>query len=398
MINSGGAVCRHVLAYKTQIPLTFQLLVIVYLCFHTYSAFSFISSLNDVTKRVKSVSNCKKLTVSGLGYLKNVRFTITALLLLGVTVVCTWMAYILLLSGDIHLNSGPITTPNSSTSTANTSAFSFSNLNHHLSFVHYNVQSLVQKLDILETELFEFDILGFTESWLNPSHSSKDIRIASFNEPERKDRVGDSHGGVIIYIKDCIHYRRRNDLEPRGIECIWVQLTLNNKHVLFGLFYRPPNSDALYYSSIEDSIHLAVDTGISDIIITGDFNFNMFNNQTSRKIQALCDQFALYQSINEATHFTENSSSLIDLILVSNKDHLILSGVSDPFLHQEHRYHCPIYGVCNFRKPNFHSYKRKVWSYERGNYNLLREKVTSTDWDSCKNNGINIYAQNFKTP
>ena len=60
--------------------------------------------------------------------------------------------------------------------------------------------------------------------------------------------MGDSHGGVIIYVKDSIHYRRRNDLELQGIESIWVQLTLKHKHVLFGLFYRPPNSDSIYYS------------------------------------------------------------------------------------------------------------------------------------------------------
>ena len=55
---------------------------------------------------------------------------------------------------------------------------------------------------------------------------------------------------------------RRRDLEPNGVECIWVELTLRQKHVLFGVFYRPPSADALYFSSIEDSIHLAVDTNI----------------------------------------------------------------------------------------------------------------------------------------
>ena len=54
--------------------------------------------------------------------------------------------------------------------------------------------------------------------------------------------------------------------------------------VLFGLFYRPPNSDSTYFASIEDSFHLALDTGIKAIIITGDFNFNLLNNQQSRKI------------------------------------------------------------------------------------------------------------------
>ena len=141
---------------------------------------------------------------------------------------------------------------------------------------------MVPKLDIL-VELLEFDVLAFTETWLNSSYTSDDIRLESFREPERKDRVGDSHGGVIIYVKDSIYYRRRNDMELQRIECIWIQLTLKHKHVLFGLFYRPPNSVYMYYSGIEDSIHLAFDSGITDIIITGDFNFNMLNNRLLEK-------------------------------------------------------------------------------------------------------------------
>ena len=103
-----------------------------------------------------------------------------------------------------------------------------------------------------------------------------------------------------------------------------------------------PSSNAAYLSSIEDCIHLALDTGIQDIIVTGDFNFNMVNAQLSVKIKDLCEQFSLEQVINEPTHYTEYSSSLLDIILTNNKDHIILSGVGDPFLTQEVRYHCPV--------------------------------------------------------
>ena len=61
-------------------------------------------------------------------------------------------------------------------------------------------------------------------------------------------------------------------------------------------------------------IALAVDTGISDIIITGDFNLNMLSQQTSRKIDTVCQTYSLSQIISEPTHFTEHSSSLIDLL------------------------------------------------------------------------------------
>ena len=251
------------------------------------------------------------------------------------------------------------------------------------------------KLDLLSTELFDFDILSFSETWLNPSVSLNDLHIQSFNKPERKDRVGNSHGGVLVYVKDNIHYRRRHDLEILGLENIWIELIFKHKRVLFGLFYRPPNSDQLYYNSLEDSIHLAIDTGIDDVIITGDLNFNMSNPQSARKIQSLSEQFSLHQCISEPTHFTEHSSSLIDILLLTKPNHLILSGVGDPFLQQDVRYHCPIYGIFKFAKPKQKSYTRHIWKYEQGDYVTLKHLANTFDWTSLKHEDINIYSTNI---
>ena len=117
-------------------------------------------------------------------------------------------------AGDIHPNPGPATASTSSTSCLASvpSAFNFSKLSNHLSVVHYNVQSLVPKLGLLTTELSEFDILALTETWLNPSVATNDLTIDSYKLPERKDRSGDNHGGVILYVKNNIHYTRRHDL------------------------------------------------------------------------------------------------------------------------------------------------------------------------------------------
>ena len=82
--------------------------------------------------------------------------------------------------------------------------------------------------------------------------------------PFRRDRVGDSHGGILVYVKDGIPCKRRTDLELIAIECIWVEVNVRNKRVLVGTFYRPPNMLPLILSDIENSIGLAVDTGISD--------------------------------------------------------------------------------------------------------------------------------------
>ena len=76
-----------------------------------------------------------------------------------------------------------------------------------------------------------------------------------------------------------------------NVECLWVEINVRNKKLLVGTFYRPPNANALVFSNIESSIGMAVDTGIADIIILGDFNINILNEQPARKITELCQQY-----------------------------------------------------------------------------------------------------------
>ena len=68
------------------------------------------------------------------------------------------------------------------------------------------------------------------------------------------------------------------------------------------------------------------------------------------KSKQFVSNFYLNQVIEEPTHYTERSSSLLDIILTNNNDHLLTSGVGDPFLQQDRRYHCPTYGILQFVK------------------------------------------------
>ena len=337
--------------------------------------------------------HCLRHALPGRGYRTNCKFIYFSAIIFCAVLAITWLIVLLLLrSGNVHPNPGPSSISSVTSSGSSASILSSISLSRHLSFVHYNVQSIVPKLDVLLTELYDFDILAFSETWLSPAVSEDSIALQSYQSPERKDRARDHHGGVMIYVKETIFYCRRRDLEPVGIECIWIELTLKHKHILFGLFYRPPNSNSTYFTSIEDSIHLAVDTGIQDIVVTGDFNFNMLSAKLSAKIKNLCEEFSLTQTINQPTHFTEHSSSLLDIILTSNDNHLIFSGVGDPFLSQDLRYHCPVFGVLNFSKPRGKSYVRTTWSYDRGDYNLLKQKASLTDWESFYDTDINKHA------
>ena len=63
----------------------------------------------------------------------------------------------------------------------------------HLGILHFNVQSLKPKRDIINVNLFDFDILCFTESWLNDDIPDSDILLDGFSTPfrcDRHDRMG----------------------------------------------------------------------------------------------------------------------------------------------------------------------------------------------------------------
>ncbi len=140
---------------------------------------------------------------------------------------------------------------------------------------------------------------------------------------------------------------------------------------------------------------MALDTGIPNIIITGDFNLNMQSDVSRRKIDNLCQQNGLEQIITEPTHYTETSSTLIDLLLTNKPERVILSGVGDSFLDQHIHYHCPIYGIFDFCKPHSQTFTRKIYLYDQCDYNLMREKARDTDWASAENEDVNTHANNI---
>ena len=131
-----------------------------------------------------------------------------------------WLYILLLASGDIHPNPGPTELDYSSSSSDKSSTSLFLSLSNHLSMVHYNVQSLLPKVDIIEAELSCFDVIAITETWLNDSISDDNLTFYDFHCPVRKDRVRDGYGGVILYVKNTIHFVRRGDLEVNETECI----------------------------------------------------------------------------------------------------------------------------------------------------------------------------------
>ena len=121
----------------------------------------------------------------------------------------------------------------------------------------------------------------------------------------------------------------------------------------------------------------------------------MLKTTTYRKVLDICQHYNLIQLISEPTHFTENSSSIIDLFFTSIEDSVLLSGVGKPILDLNIRYHCPIYCVLNLNKHKPITFTRHIWLYDRGDYASFANELSDTNWNLLKNNNINIYAKNI---
>ena len=144
-----------------------------------------------------------------------------------------FLSLLLINAGDIELNPGPNTSQNDTGSVDDSLILSF------FPVVHYNMQSILNKVDLIGSELRNFNIICLTETWLGPNTTDEAIRIDDYSL-YRRDRPRDNHGGVCVYIKEDIYSRRRTDLELPHVECVWVEINIHHKKILSGTFYRPP--------------------------------------------------------------------------------------------------------------------------------------------------------------
>lgn len=287
-------------------------------------------------------------------------------------------------SGDIELNPGPpviADTLNSSNSSIESYA---SLLNRGLSIMHLNIQSLKPKIDILAVEAQPYDVLIFTETWLSNNVTDTDLYIPNFSKPFRCDRIDRIGGGVAIYVRDSLHAIERKDLQVQGVEALWTEIHICQRKLIVGGIYRPPNSNNTQWLKLEYLLDQALNQHVDNILVAGDFNINVLANP-SNKMTRLIHSLNCEQLINSPTHYTESSNSLLDLMFIKKSHHVLTSFVADPFLSDLVRFHCPIVSVLNFTKPQQNCFRRKIWIYDKGEYQKYNEKLSSIDWSFIDN-------------
>ena len=234
---------------------------------------------------------------------------------------------LLLLSGDISLNPGPV---HQGTLQCSNEWNVFKNRGLH--FIHLNINSLLPKIEELRfiAKSTNAAVIGICESKLEASVLEQEINIDNY-KILRCDR--NRHGeGVACYIRSNLSYNILS-VFSREIEKIFFEILLpNSKPVIVGTIYCPPSQNN--FLELLNSNMNKINSVDNEIYILGDFNINLFLNDSyvleknnilnSKSIpndvksyHEFCTFFGLKQLIKVPTRTTPSSSTIIDHILAS---------------------------------------------------------------------------------
>lgn len=153
--------------------------------------------------------------------------------------------------------------------------------NKSLSIYYQNVRGLRTKTNIrTEISASQYDIIIFTEHWLNENFSSSEYFDENYFV-ERSDRVSVNKqwggGGAWIAIKKEFSYKRIHEWEKRSpFESVWIEMiNRSSRNKLFmNVVYIPPQTNYEVYSAYFDLLTeiMCVHQPDAKFIITGDFN------------------------------------------------------------------------------------------------------------------------------
>ena len=214
-----------------------------------------------------------------------------------------------------------------------------------LCVMELNIRGLVNKQQELYlllksiTQLERVDIVIFVQTWLTKENESR-ISLPSYLfyglcRPNRKGR------GVGFLIHDDINFAKRPDLsiESGIIENCFVELKCQQRNILLGLIYRPPNNCGNEFITDFDKLMVKLKKESNKEIVLGldhnlDFLKHHVHNRTQQYLENLIDH-GLLPAISCPTRITPSSAMLIDNILLSHNlsakksSGIIVSDLSD---------------------------------------------------------------------
>ena len=160
--------------------------------------------------------------------------------------------------------------------------------NDYFSIMGLNTRSVPRNFNKLKTYLetleVEFTCIGLCETWFNNSNVDC-YNLDGYNHESLYRKKGRG-GGVSLFIKEGVEYKVRKDLTlmTNEIECIFIEIDKQSinaqQNKLVGMTYRRPSCNVNVFNAEMKKIYNKISRENKKIYSMGDFNINLFNNET----------------------------------------------------------------------------------------------------------------------
>ncbi|PFX32350.1 putative RNA-directed DNA polymerase from transposon BS [Stylophora pistillata] len=281
---------------------------------------------------------------------------------------------LLLLSGDISSNLGPLT---------------------NISGLYLNSRSIVNKIDEFQALTMGKDLI---ESWLKLDIMNSEILPTCEFTIHRRDREARVDGGIFLAVRNNIICLRRSDLEGNA-EILACELRLNQRRKLLAIvFYRPPNRDLEYLKEFKKTLRLASKANFDQVMILGDFNLP--NIDWSTGTATSCDTMHNYfpkiikdNYLWQLIDFPTREPDILDVFLITIPTKRRLIHGFDDIIATDHK-------VINFQLelkiPKRPKIMRSVYNFKRADWCSLKQTLECIPWDMCfVSNNVNACLSNW---
>ena len=269
------------------------------------------------------------------------------------------------------------------------------NENMEYTAIHINIHSIPAKFDKLKILLsslhhinIDIQFILLCETFLSDNNCDL-YNIPGYNMI-CKNRPPGKRGGIAIYIQKHITYKHRPDLEinvENEFESLFIDMSINNKHIIIGEIYRVPNTNEKLSINRYETILKKLHNIKAKVLLATDQNFDYLKIQNHKNTLDLFNHFLSSGFIPTTTvpsRITHTSTTLIDNIYVDTQHdmRLIHSGtliydISD---------HLPIFLF--YGKINKHKNKPLVLSCRSlndSNMKLISDQLKKTDFSFLNN-------------
>lgn len=155
----------------------------------------------------------------------------------------------------------------------------------------------------------------------------------------RNDRLGKGGGGVGVYVKENLKVRtlvKSGGMFDNKPEYLFLEINSNNLNkLLFSVAYRRPEATFLhqFFSDLSELLPT-----YNNLIITGDFNSNLLDNESvTKNLKQSIQECALFVVPSDPTNHTRTTTitadTWLDLFIINHKDAMYSYRKSDsPFI------------------------------------------------------------------